>query len=65
MQIVFLTYAEKKKPDAIINKPPIIISTATYGRFPPWDAKLKTLLFLICFCFFQRIPLFTLMMFLS
>lgn len=33
------------------TNPPIIISTATYGHFPVWDRKLKTLLFLICFFF--------------
>lgn len=43
---------QRRRHDAIINKPPIIISAASYGRFPLRDGKLKTLLFLICLFLF-------------
>lgn len=43
---------QRRRHDAIINKPPIIISAALYGRFPLRDGKLKTLLFLICLFLF-------------
>lgn len=55
---------QRGRHDAIINKPPIIISAASYGRFPLWDRKLKTLLFLIClFLFYLHASFFAVMMF--
>lgn len=62
---------QRRRHDAIINKPPIIISAALYGRFPLRDGKLKTLLFLIClflflflfFFFFMYSSFFCVMMF--